>query len=210
MKRFAENNIHWYGHDTFKLAGEKTVYVDPYQLTHQDTADIICVSHDHFDHCSPDDIAKVRGAGAVIVGPEDCLKKLTGPKQTIKIGQKVSVEGLDIEAVPAYNTDKEFHPKQKGWIGYIITLNGFRVYHSGDTDHIPEMKSVKADIALLPVSGTYVMTAEEAAQAALDIHPGLAIPMHYGSVVGDRKDAERFKTLLEGKIEVIIKERVAG
>jgi L-ascorbate metabolism protein UlaG (beta-lactamase superfamily) len=207
MRTFAENNIHWLGHDAFKLVGEKTVYIDPYQLSSAGKADIICLTHEHFDHCSPEDIQKIRIDETVIVGPADVVKKFKGATKAIQAGQKLTIAGIEIEAVQAYNTNKEFHPKENGWIGYIITMNAFRIYHAGDTDHIPEMKSIKADIALLPVSGTYVMTADEAVQAALDINPAIAIPMHYGSIVGGAEDAERFKQLLQGKVDVLIKTR---
>jgi len=207
MREFAEKNIHWLGHDAFKLTGEKTIYIDPYALRSPGQADIICVTHDHYDHCVPDDIKKLQTDKTVIVAPQDCLKKLSGNKKAIRVGDKLEIQGVQIEAVAAYNTNKQFHPKANGWVGYVITLNKVRIYHAGDTDHIPEMKSVKADIALLPVSGTYVMTAEEAAQAALDIKPQVAIPMHYGAIVGQAADAERFRDLLKGKVDVIIKTR---
>jgi L-ascorbate metabolism protein UlaG (beta-lactamase superfamily) len=205
MNDFAKNKIHWLGHDTFRLDGEKTVCIDPYKIKTPFNADIICITHGHFDHCSAEDLDKVRGDHTVIVAPADCLKGLTGKTKAIRIGEKVDVEGVEIEAVAAYNTNKDFHPKANHWVGYIITLDHTRIYHAGDTDHIPEMKNIKADIALLPVSGTYVMTAEEAAQAALDIHPKVAIPMHYGTIVGEAGDAERFRDLLKGKVEVLIK-----
>ena len=207
MKNFAERNIHWLGHDTFKLTGSKTVYFDPYEIKGTATADIICVTHDHFDHCVPDDIKKLQGPETVVVAPADCAAKIGGNVKAIKPGQKLEVEGVTIEAVPAYNTNKKFHPKSNGWVGYIITLDGVRIYHAGDTDRIPEMKHVKTDIALLPVSGTYVMTADEAVQAALDVTPKVAVPMHYGSIVGDANDAQHFKDLLAGKVEVVIKNR---
>jgi L-ascorbate metabolism protein UlaG (beta-lactamase superfamily) len=106
--------------------------------------------------------------------------------------------------VPAYNTNKQFHTKDKGWVGYIFTVQGQRIYIAGDTDYISEMKNFKVDIALLPVSGTYVMTADEAVKAALDMKPKVAIPMHYGSIVGSEKDAKRFADSLKGKVEVVI------
>jgi L-ascorbate metabolism protein UlaG (beta-lactamase superfamily) len=207
VKEFAEKNIHWLGHDSFKLVGQKTVIIDPFKLDKAEKADIICITHAHFDHLSPEDIAKVQGPDTVIVAPEDCAKKLTGNVQVIKPGKKLIIDGVEIEAVPAYNTNKDFHPKANGWVGYIITLDKIRIYHAGDTDRIPEMKDIRADMALLPVSGTYVMTADEAAQAALDIKPEVAIPMHYGSIVGEPKDALRFQELLKDKMEVIVKNK---
>lgn len=195
-------NIQWLGHDTFKISGEKVIYTDPFKLKKNDSADIILITHEHHDHCSPEDVKKIQKNDTIIVTTPDCAGKLSGNIKTVKPGDKLTVSGLEIEAVPAYNTNKQFHTKDRNWVGYIITVKGQRIYIAGDTDHIPEMKTFKADIALLPVSGTYVMTAEEAVQAALDIKPKIAIPMHYNSVVGTKKDAERFAKGLMGRIEV--------
>ena len=196
--------IHWLGHDTFKITGEKVIYTDPFQIKKKDIADIILITHNHRDHCSPDDIKKVQGSDTIIVATPDCREKLSGDVRTMKPGERLTVKGIEIEAVPAYNTNKQFHTKDKGWVGYIFTVSGQRVYIAGDTDHIPEMKTFDVDIALLPVSGTYVMTAEEAVLAALDIKPKIAVPMHYNAIVGTEKDAEKFKEELKGKIEVRI------
>jgi len=197
-------NIHWLGHDTFKIVGEKVIYTDPFKIKKKDTADIILITHEHFDHCSPEDVKKIGGPNTVIVATSDCVKKLSGKTIVAKPGDKISVEGVEIEAVPAYNTNKQFHTKEKGWVGYIFTVQGQRIYIAGDTDYVPEMKKFNVDIALLPVSGTYVMTAEEAVKAALDIKPKVAIPMHYGSIVGSENDAKKFADGLKGKIEVVI------
>ena len=197
-------NIHWLGHDTFKITGEKVIFTDPFKLRKEDAADIILITHEHRDHCSPDDVKKIQVPDTVIVAPSDCAAKLLGEVKTVKPGDKIEVKGTKIEVVPAYNTNKNFHTKDRGWVGYIITVLGQRIYLAGDTDHIPEMREFRADIALLPVSGTYVMTAEEAVMAALDIKPKIAIPMHYGSIVGSEDDARRFAAGLQGKIEVVV------
>ena len=151
---------------------------------------------------------KIQGKSTVIVAPEDCAGKLSGDVRTVKPGDRLSIGGIEIEAVPSYNTNKQFHTKDRNWVGYIFTVNGSRIYLAGDTDYIPEMKTFgNIDIALLPVSGTYVMTAKEAVQAALDIKPGIAVPMHYNSIVGSKADAEAFAEGLKGKVEVkILKE----
>jgi L-ascorbate metabolism protein UlaG (beta-lactamase superfamily) len=197
-------NIHWLGHDTFKITGEKVIYTDPFKIKKKDTADIILITHEHYDHCSPGDVEKISSPQTVIVAPADCSEKLAGDARVVKPGDVIEVAGIRIEAVPSYNTNKKFHTKERGWVGYIFTLGGKRIYIAGDTDRIPEMKDFKADIALLPVSGTYVMTAEEAVMAALDIRPSVAIPMHYGSIVGTDADAAKFAEGLKGKIEVLV------
>ncbi|OGF66889.1 MAG: Zn-dependent hydrolase [Candidatus Fischerbacteria bacterium RBG_13_37_8] len=197
-------NIHWLGHDCFKITGEKTIFTDPYGLKAKDKADIILITHSHSDHCSPDDVKKIQTENTVIVATKDCKEKLTGEVKIMKPGETLEVQGIKIEAVPAYNTNKKFHPKENGWVGYIFTVSGNRIYLAGDTDYIPEMKTFKVDIALLPVSGTYVMTADEAVKAALDIKPKVAIPMHYGAIIGSENDAKKFADALKGKIEVVI------
>jgi L-ascorbate metabolism protein UlaG (beta-lactamase superfamily) len=198
-------DIHWLGHDTFKITGEKTVYTDPFKIKKKDKADLILITHPHYDHCSPEDVAKIQGPETVILTPAECASKLSGKVIIIAPGVTITAAGIEVKVVPSYNTNKQFHTKDKGWAGYIFTVNNKKFYLAGDTDRIPEMKTFKdIDIALLPVSGTYVMTAEEAAEAALDIKPKVAVPMHYNSIVGTKKDAETFAKKLNGKIDVVI------
>ena len=162
-------------------------------------ADLILTTHDHFDHTSPADISKIRKPETVIVTVAKGAEKLTGDVRIIKPGSNMTVKGINIKAIPAYNIDKfrspgvPFHPKESGYVGYIITLNGMRIYHAGDTDFIPEMKGLGPDIALLPVTGTYVMNVSEAVRAAAAIRPKMAIPMHVGGPVGSMKSADDFK-----------------
>ena len=159
--------IVWLGHDGFRIDAEKTIYFDPYEIAAGKMADIILITHEHFDHCSPDDVAKIQQPETVIVTEKNSAKKLSGDVRVVSPGDTLTVDGVKIEAVPAYNINKNFHPKANGWLGFIVEIEGVRVYHAGDTDFIPEMQDFKTDIALLPVSGTYVMTAGEAVEAAL-------------------------------------------
>ncbi|MCD6138823.1 MAG: MBL fold metallo-hydrolase [Deltaproteobacteria bacterium] len=201
-------NITWLGHDGFLIKGDgKAIVIDPFQLKECEPADLILITHEHYDHCSPDDVKKVQKPSTVIVTEADSAKKLTGDIRVVAPGDKLTVSGIPIEVVPAYNTNKKFHPKRNGWLGFIVTVDGVRLYHAGDTDLIPEMDSLKADIALLPVSGTYVMTAEEAVEAAKRIKPEIAIPMHYGAIVGSAEDALRFSDALAGTCEVVVLSR---
>ena len=198
------SDIHWLGHDTFRINGEKVIYTDPFRIRRSDTAGLILITHEHYDHCSPEDVKKIQGPDTLIVAPADCAEKLSGNIKIIKVGDKIDAGGIAVEAVPSYNTNKPFHTKDRGWVGYVFSVKGRRIYIAGDTDHIPEMKTLETDIALLPVSGTYVMTADEAIRAALDIKPKIAVPMHYGAIVGSKNDARRFAEGLRGKIEVVI------
>lgn len=189
-------DIRWLGHAGFRIKAEKVIYVDPYDIDTDEPADIILITHDHFDHCSPEDIRKVQKRDTVIVVPHDCVG-LKGDVRKLKPGEKTRISDIDIQAVPAYNIDKDFHHKDKGWNGYVVHLDSCRIYHAGDTDLIPEMKDIDAEIAILPVGGTYTMDAEEAAKAIEHLKPKFAIPMHYGKVIGSRKDADEFEELCE-------------
>lgn len=199
--------IHWYGQSAFRIEdGKKQIYIDPFKLpaSIEYKADIILITHSHMDHYSPDDIERIRKPETIFIVPFDLAPKLKGIVMTVKPDTILHVDKIDITTVPAYNLNKKFHPKSNEWVGYIIHLeNGLTIYHAGDTDAIPEMKKIKTDIALIPVGGTYTMTAEEAAVIINIMHPKIAVPMHYGGIVGTHKDAETFKRLV--KSPVIIK-----
>jgi L-ascorbate metabolism protein UlaG (beta-lactamase superfamily) len=196
--------IVWLGHDAFRVDATKTIYFDPYEISAGPMADLILISHEHFDHCSPEDVGKIQHSGTVIVTEKDSAKKLSGDVRVIKPGESITVDEVKIEAVHSYNTDKDFHPKKNAWVGFIVDMEGVKIYHAGDSDFIPEMSDFEVDIAFIPVSGTYVMTSDQAVKAALAINPKLAIPMHYGAIVGDELDAFNFKKALEGKVDVLI------
>jgi len=204
-------DIHWLGHDSFRIEGDGLViYIDPWRL-HGDPpkADLILITHDHRDHCSPEDVAKIQQADTVIVTVAEAAAQLSGQIELVKPGDEVIVKGVPVRAVPAYNVNKfrspgiPFHPKEKNYVGFILTVEGERIYHTGDSDHIPEMASLEMDIALLPVSGTYVMTVEEAVGAAAAIQPRLAIPMHVGAGIGTEDMAEQFKARASVPVEVL-------
>ena len=185
-------NIHWLGHASFKITGKKTIYIDPWKLKDSEPADIIFITHAHYDHCSPEDVEKISTENTWIVTTPDTAAKLKGNIKTVKPGDSITIQGIDVEVVPSYNVNKNFHPNVNSWVGFIITIGDKRIYHPGDSDFTPEMKHINADIVFMPVGGTYTMTAEEAANA---IGPEIAIPMHYDDIVGSRADAEKFKQL---------------
>lgn len=210
MLKHNNTTIERLNHSAFRISGKKIIYVDVFNIPDAKIGDIVLVSHEHFDHCSIEDLQKVCGPETVIVCPPDCQSKIMAGqvecKQIllVKPGVKLNIDGVKIEAVHAYNTNKKFHPKENEWIGYIIEIDGTRIYHAGDTDVIPEMNSFKnIDVACLPVSGTYVMTAKEAVKAAEMINPKIAVPMHYGAIIGTKADAEEFKGSWKGKTEIL-------
>jgi L-ascorbate metabolism protein UlaG (beta-lactamase superfamily) len=206
------NNIYWLGQAAVKItAAGKIIYIDPYQIRNEDQADIVLVTHSHADHLSPADIKKIITKNSIIIATDDCMGKLEDldvhETKSIAPGQSINLDDINISAVPAYNVVKtNFHPKSKNWVGYIITIEGIKIYHAGDTERIPEMKDIECDIAMLPLGQTYTMNSvKEAADAAIDVKAKVAIPIHYGLYEGCENDAKEFKKLLEGKVDVVIK-----
>jgi L-ascorbate metabolism protein UlaG (beta-lactamase superfamily) len=215
------NNIQlqWLGHDGFSFITKDNhvIYIDPYKIDKvhhkKNDADIVLISHNHFDHLSIEDLRHIINENTKIIAAAECLEKLNqeGFKNVkgIEPGQTIDERGINIEIVPAYNINKNFHPKDDRKVGFIITFDkDVRIYHSGDTDKIPEMSEFNSDVALVPVSGVYVMTAEEAADAVNNLlKPSkLAIPMHYGSIVGSLEDAIKFKKLVKNCSVEILKQ----
>jgi L-ascorbate metabolism protein UlaG (beta-lactamase superfamily) len=208
--------ISWLGHDGFLIEGRKILCIDPFKIEKGMVSDLVLVSHSHFDHLSLDDIKKVISTDTIVIAPKDCEPKLNNLKikevKIIGVGESLEVIGAMVKAVPAYNINKfsspgiPFHSEDFGGLGYIIEIDGVKIYHAGDTDLIPEMEDINVDIVFLPVSGTYVMTPEEAAQVTRKIRAKLAIPMHYGTLIGNMSDAEKFKDLAEYRVEILDKE----
>jgi L-ascorbate metabolism protein UlaG (beta-lactamase superfamily) len=203
------DHLAWLGHSGFRLSGSRIVYFDPWEVSGP-AADLILISHDHFDHCDPPTVKALYGPQTRIITEPASAEKLKAEgfeRVTVMApGDELEVSGVSLKAVPAYNTNKDFHPRGKNYLGFVVTLDGLSLYHAGDTDHIEEMKTIKAQVALLPVSGTYVMTAEEAARAALALSPAVAVPMHFNKIVGDESMAKAFAEALQGRLAVEIKE----
>ena len=211
MWTFRNVEVRWLGHDSFLLKGTKSVMIDPFKVKGDHRADFILITHEHSDHLSPDDIRRLADSDTVIVAPDLCqgrLSEFPGKKEWVGPRAKLNLMDLVVETIPAYNLNKfrepgkVFHPKTDGRVGYIVTLDGVRFYHAGDTDATPEMMALDVDVALLPVSGTYVMTAEEAADAAKKMGAKVVIPMHYNRIVGSVADAEKFRLLVGSAREV--------
>lgn len=205
---FGDIKLRWLGHAGFQIKNSMIIYIDPYNIRDGlEKADIILITHSHYDHCSQADIQKIIKEGTTIITPADCQSKIARFNIPIKIkliepNQEVEIGGIRISTLPAYNIDKPFHPRDGGWVGYLIKMKKTLIYHAGDTDSIKDMRkltgyrsNVENFVALLPIGGRFTMSSEEAVEAAKVIKPTVAIPMHYGSIVGSKDDAEEFLEL---------------
>jgi len=198
-------SLKWLGHASFRISHEDTVvYIDPWKLKDAPhDADLVLVSHSHHDHYSPDDIEKVSGPDTKLVASNDVVLKERGG-QAMMPGLTLEFGGVRVQGVAAYNPARQFHPKGNQWVGFIIEIGGKRIYYAGDTDLTDEMKAVKdIDVALLPVGGTYTMNAAEAAEAAGYIKPKLAVPYHWGDIVGSKSDADSFAQKAGCEVKVL-------
>jgi L-ascorbate metabolism protein UlaG (beta-lactamase superfamily) len=186
----------WFRQSAYRWDGDGvTVYIDPWGVTDPVPADVVFITHAHGDHFSMEDLDKVRGSSTKFFAPRDVADELTGDVVPVAPGDEVRVGSITGHAVPAYNIAEERlqnHPKANRWVGYVLNLGGTTYYHAGDTDHVPELDEVKTDVAFLPIGGTYTMEVPEAAGLARAIGPQIAVPMHYGFLVGAPSEAERF------------------
>lgn len=203
-------NIKVLYHSSIKIESNINIYFDPFKIeVASNDADVIFITHEHYDHFSPEDILKIKKENTIIVLPknmENIALDLNFEKTNIVLvepNQKYKLENQELifETIPAYNVNKNFHKKEMNWVGYILEIEGKRVYVAGDTDITEENKQVKCDIALVPIGGTYTMEAKEAAELVNIIKPKIAIPIHYGAIVGNKEDEKIFVKNVEKDIE---------
>lgn len=206
--RIGEVDIDWLGHSGFLIRNSKVIYIDPYKIKEGlPKADLVLITHSHYDHCSVEDLQKIVQEGTRIIMPADSQSKIARFEvpirmEIVEVGQELEFGGVKISTVPSYNIDKSFHSREEGLLGFVIKLNDSIIYHAGDTDFIPEMERLtgfhgKNFVALLPVGGRFTMDAQEAYEAAKLIKPDVAVPMHWGSIIGSIEDAEEFRDLCE-------------
>ena len=198
--------IKWFGHASFRISSaDGIVYIDPWKLAvNFKDGDAVLVSHGHYDHYSADDVAKVIAEDGKLYSSEDVIGE-AGGGEVVTPGSTIECAGFSFDVVRAYNPAKNFHPKENNWVGFIVNIGGKRVYYSGDTDVIPEMEELgDVDAALLPVGGTYTMDGEEAGEAVSIIKPKLAIPYHWGDIVGDKNDAEKFAECAGCEVKILL------
>lgn len=198
-------------HSSIRIGADRVIYFDPFKIEDSPCdADIIFITHDHYDHFSPEDLQKVMKEGTKLVYPATAGKSVAKLGLTksqlypVKPNETLTVDGIPVETVPAYNNEKPFHPKRNQWVGYILTLDDDRIYIAGDTDLNRDVKQLDCDIAFVPVGGTYTMNTREAAKLVNFLRPKIAVPTHYGSIVGEPEDGEDFASRLDSGIEAKI------
>lgn len=201
------DNVKVFGQNSIRIESSKIIYIDPLYIDKDyNDADFIFITHDHYDHFSPDDINRIKKNDTIFVAPEKMKAKVSQlgiDDSNIKCvvpNQTYNIDTLSFETVPSYNKLKPFHPKSNNWVGYILDLDK-KYYIAGDTDNVPEIRNISCDVAFVPVGGTYTMDYKEAAELINTMNPKLAIPVHYGTIVGNKADGERFKSLVESSIE---------
>ena len=201
-------NVEVLTHSSIRINKDKVIYIDPFNIEkNYNDADIIFITHSHYDHYSEKDIDRVKNEGTYFVAPKDVkmelLKKGINEEQIISVApnQTEEILGIKFEIVAAYNVNKKFHPKENNWVGYIIEIDGIRYYVAGDTDINEDNIKVQCDVAFVPIGGTYTMDYKEAAELVNRIKPKIAVPIHYGSIVGTEQDAEQFISLLDENIK---------
>ena len=202
-------NVEVLCHSSIRFSKGNTIYFDPFKIeTNYNDADVIFITHDHYDHYSEEDIGKIVKEDTVIVIPEDLRTKVLkkGWKEeniiTVIPNKSYTVKNIEFQTVPAYNVNKQFHPKENNWVGYLVNMEGITYYISGDTDITEENKKVKCDVAFVPVGGTYTMDYKEAAELINEIKPKVAVPTHYGTIVGSKEDGAKFAKLVDADIVV--------
>ena len=202
------DNIKILCHSSIRIEDKYIIYFDPFRIEKEyNDADIIFITHNHYDHYSEEDINKILKENTIFVAPNDLLKVLLekgiSNENIIPVlpNENYTVKNLNFKTIPAYNINKNFHPKENNWVGYLLSLNNITYYIAGDTDITEENKQVKCDIALIPIGGTYTMDYKEAANLINIIHPKIAIPTHYGTIVGSKEDASKFSKLLDSSIQ---------
>jgi L-ascorbate metabolism protein UlaG (beta-lactamase superfamily) len=208
------NCVKWLGHASVLIeTSVGNIFIDPWKIKGNYEAELVLVTHAHFDHLSPEDVNKILPPGKTVIAPPDCLDKLQDKYKCLPVspGKELKIGNIKITGTYSYNKNKEFHPKNNNWVGYKIEVDDKTFYIAGDTDFIAEMSEIKTDVAILPVGGTYTMNYKEAAQAAKAINPTIAIPVHYGDIVGESDEGQKFANELADSIEVeILKPELAA
>ena len=208
---FMVNKISWDLQSSIRISlKDKIIYIDPYKVKEKVKSDMVLITHAHQDHLSVNDLKMVANPYSKIIAPANCANGMKEAGfslyKAVKPGDNLMVDDFKIEVVPAYNPGKHYHPKSNQWVGYVLDINGIKIYHPGDTGRIPEMKKITCDIAFMPLGQTYTMNSvQEAVDAILDVKAKIAIPFHYGYAEGKKEDAQKFQQLLKGKVKVIIK-----